>query len=91
MLLRLFRVTARRVASSRLLWVLVLVLQVLYLLPVLGESYLEDWRAIERAEVENVRLYASSEALDGQAYSVDNPVTAWLSEATRKKRPQPIA
>lgn len=85
MLLRLFRVTARRVASSRLLWVLVLVLQVLYLLPVLGESYLEDWRAIERAEVENVRLYASSEALDGQAYSVDNPVTAWLSEGDQKK------
>ena len=85
MLLRIFRIIARRVASCRVLVVMLLALQVLYLLPVLGSSYLDGWQEVERIEVDNVRSYASSDALDDQAYSVDNAVTAWLGEGGRKK------
>ena len=85
MLLRIFRIIARRVASCRMLVVMLLALQVLYLLPVLGSSYLDGWQEVERIEVDNVRSYASSDALDDQAYSVDNAVTAWLGEGGRKK------
>lgn len=64
---------------------MLLALQVLYLLPVLGSSYLDGWQEIERVEVESARSYASSDALDDRAYSVDNAVTAWLDECDRKR------
>lgn len=68
-----------------MLVVMLLALQVLYLLPVLGSSYLDGWQEIERVEVESARSYASSDALDDRDYSVDNAVTAWLDECDRKR------
>lgn len=85
MLLRIFRVIARRVASCRLFVVMILALQVLYLIPVLGSSYLNGWQEVDRIEVDYARALVSSDALEQQTYSVDNAVTAWLDEGGRKK------
>ena len=68
-----------------MLVVMLLALQVLYLLPVLGSSYLDGWQEIERVEVDNVRSYASSDAMDDQAYPSDNAMAAWLDECGRKR------
>lgn len=56
---RIFSTIAKRVASSRLLLVLIIVLQVLYLLPALKQTTMGGWQdSIASTEVEPIACTA---------------------------------
>ena len=75
---RIFSTIARRVASSRLLIALIIVLQVLYLLPVLKQTTMGGWQdSIASTEVESIRMYRSSQSLDLNGYPEDDAVGSW--------------
>lgn len=75
---RIFSTIARRVASSRLLLALIIVLQVLYLLPVLKQTTMGGWQdSIASTEVESIRMYRSSQSLDLNGYPEDDAVGSW--------------
>lgn len=75
---RIFSTIARRVASSRLLLALIIVLQVLYLLPVLKQTTMGGWQdSTASTEVESIRMYRSSQSLDLNGYPEDDAVGSW--------------
>ena len=75
---RIFSTIAKRVASSRLLLVLIIVLQVLYLLPALKQTTMGGWQdSIASTEVESIRMYRSSQSLDLNGYPEDDAVGSW--------------
>ena len=75
---RIFSTIAKRVAASRLLLVLIIVLQVLYLLPVLKQTTMGGWQdSIASTEVESIRMYRSSQSLDLNGYPEDDAVGSW--------------
>ena len=75
---RIFSTIARRVASSHLLLALIIVLQVLYLLPVLKQATMGGWQdSIASTEVESIRMYRSSQSLDLNGYPEDDAVGSW--------------
>ncbi len=75
---RIFSTIAKRVASSRLLLALIIVLQVLYLLPALQQATMGGWQdPIASNEVESIRMYRSSQSLDPDMYSEDDAVGSW--------------
>lgn len=75
---RLFSITAKRVSSSRLLLLLVIALQVLYLLPALRQTEMGGWRdATASTEVESIRMYRSSQSLDPDRYQDADAVASW--------------
>lgn len=75
---RIFNVIARRVASSRLLLVLIVVLQVLYLLPALKQTTMGGWQdSIASTEVESIRMYRSGQSLDPDRYQDADAMASW--------------
>lgn len=75
---RIFGVIAKRVASSRLLLLLIIVLQVLYLLPALKQTTMGGWRdSIASTEVETIRMYRSSQSLDPDRYQDADAMASW--------------